>query len=150
MRSTVTYAARVIALDQERMKTLADVPRLTSFFFVEQPEYDPALLLAKELDAARAASRWRSLIDRFEERRTGTHEALLAALDGFVTELGFIRTKADGSQTPDRAPVFMLVRVAVSGRKETPGLPETLAVLGKARALTRLETARARLQPAVV
>jgi hypothetical protein len=44
----------------------------------------------------------------------------------------------------------MLVRVAISGRKETPGLPETLAVLGKARALKRLKTARARLQPAVV
>src|SRR5262249_13069518 len=39
------YAARVIALDQERFKTLTDVPALTSFFFVEQPEYDATLLL---------------------------------------------------------------------------------------------------------
>jgi hypothetical protein len=44
----------------------------------------------------------------------------------------------------------MLVRVAISGRKETPGLPETLAVLGSARALKRLKAARARLLPAVV
>jgi glutamyl-tRNA synthetase len=144
------YAAQVIALDQERLKTLADVPRLTSFFFVEQPEYDPALLLTKGLDAEHASVALEILIDRFEALEEWTHEALLATLDGVVAELGFIRTKSDGTQVPDRAPLFMLVRVAISGRKETPGLPETLAVLGKARALKRLKTARARLQPAVV
>ena len=120
------YAARVIALDQERLKTLADAPRLTSFFFVEQPEYDPALLLTKGLDAERASVALEVLIDRFEALEDWTHEALLATLDGVVTELGFIRTKGDGTRVPDRTPIFMLVRVAVSGRKETPGLPETL------------------------
>ncbi len=144
------YAARVIALDQERLKTLADAPRLTSFFFVEQPEYDPALLLTKGLDAERASVALEVLIDRFEALEDWTHEALLATLDGVVAELGFVRTKGDGTQVSDRTPIFMLVRVAISGRKETPGLPETLAVLGKARALKRLKTARARLQPAVV
>jgi glutamyl-tRNA synthetase len=144
------YAARVIALDQERLKTLADAPRLTSFFFVEQPEYDPALLLTKGLDAERASVALEVLIDRFAALEDWSHEALLATLDGVVTELGFLRTKGDGTQVPDRTPIFMLVRVAISGRKETPGLPETLAVLGKARALKRLKTARARLQPAVV
>jgi glutamyl-tRNA synthetase len=144
------YAARVIALDQERLKTLADAPRLTAFFFVEQPVYDPALLLTKGLDAEHASVALEVLIDRFEALEDWSHEALLATLDGVVTELGFIRTKSDGTRVPDRAPIFMLVRVAISGRKETPGLPETLAVLGKARALKRLKTARARLQPAVV
>jgi glutamyl-tRNA synthetase len=144
------YAALVIALDQERLKTLADAPRLTAFFFLEQPEYDPALLLSKRLDAEHASVALEILIDRFEALEDWTREALLVALDGVVTELGYIRAKGDGAQVPDRAPIFMLVRVAISGRKETPGLPETLAVLGKARALKRLKTARARLQPAVV
>jgi hypothetical protein len=39
----------------------------------------------------------------------------------------------------------MLVRVAVSGRKETPGLPETLAVLGRERTISRLRAAREKL-----
>jgi len=140
------YAARVIALDQERIKTLADVPALTSYFFVEQPEYDATLLLSKQLDAARAVATLDLLLPVLADVADWTHETLLATLDRFVTEHGFIRTKADGSTVPDRGPVFMLVRVAVSGRKETPGLPEMLEVLGKERTLRRLAFARAQLE----
>jgi glutamyl-tRNA synthetase len=139
------YAGRVIALDQERIKTLADVPALTVFFFVDQPEYDASLLLSKNLDAAKAASALEELIPALESVDNWTPDALLAELDRFVVERGFIRKKADGSEAPDRGPVFMLVRVGVSGRKETPGLPEMLATLGKERTLKRLRAARAKL-----
>src|SRR5260370_38737086 len=140
------YAARVIALAQECFKTLADVPALTSFFFVEQPEYDPGAPLGKQLNAARAAATLDLLLPVLADVADWTHETLLATLDRFVTENGFIRTKADGSTVPDRGPAFMLVRVAVSGRKETPGLPEMLEVLGKERTLRRLAFARAQLE----
>lgn len=139
------YAGRVIALDQERIKTLADVPKLTVFFFVDQPEYDASLLLSKNLDASKAARTLDELIPALEAVGDWEPEALLAALDRFVVERGFLRKKADGSEVPDRGPVFMLVRVGVSGRKETPGLPEMLAVLGKERTLKRLRAAREKL-----
>jgi glutamyl-tRNA synthetase len=140
------YAERVLALDQERIKTLADVPVLTAFFFIDQPDYDPSLLLGKNLDAARAKQTLRELIPLFASIDDWTHEILLTTLDQFVVEHGFVRTKADGTQVPDRGPVFMLVRVAVSGRKETPGLPEMLEVLGKARTLKRLGAAEEKLR----
>jgi glutamyl/glutaminyl-tRNA synthetase len=57
-----------------------------------------------------------------------------------------MRTKADGSQVPDRGPVFMLVRVGVSGRKETPGLTEMMTVLGRERVLHRLQVAIEKLR----
>src|SRR5260370_21990801 len=139
------YAARVIALAQECFKTLADVPALTSYFFVEQPEYDAAVLLSKQLEAARGAATLDLLLPMLADVADWTHETLLATLDRFVTEHGFIRTKADGSTVPDRGPVFMLVRVAVSGRKETPGPPHMLDVLRQERPLRRLAFARAQL-----
>ena len=139
------YAGRVIALDQERIKTLADVPALTAFFFVDQPEYDAHLLLSKNMDAAKGAPALEDLGATLKRLNDWEPEALLAALDRFVVERGFIRKKADGSEVPDRGPVFMLARVAVSGRKETPGLPEMLAVLGKERTLKRLRAAREKL-----
>jgi glutamyl-tRNA synthetase len=143
---TADYARQVFTLDQERFKTLVDVPALTSFFFVEQPEYDPTLLLGKNMDAARAVETLSALIPLLEEEVSDwTAEELLAALDAFVVERGFLRKKADGSEVPDRGPVFMLVRVAVSGRKETPGLPETLEVLGRERTLKRLRRALGKL-----
>jgi glutamyl-tRNA synthetase len=140
------YLTRVLLLDQERIKTLKDVPELVSFFFLDQPEYDASLLLSKNLDAARSADILKQLIPTLAELGTWEHEALLATLDDFVTSHGFIREKADGTQVPDRGPVFMLVRVGVSGRRETPGLPEMLATLGKDRVLKRLEAARHKLE----
>ncbi|MFI5271668.1 MAG: glutamate--tRNA ligase [Ktedonobacterales bacterium] len=139
------YVERVLTLDRERLKTLAQAPEIAGFFFVAQPEYDVNLLLGKQLDAARARDTLDALIPVLAGLRDWTHEALLAALDAFVVAHGFVRTKADGSEVPDRGPVFMLVRVAVSGRKETPGLPETLEVLGSARTLKRLRAAREKL-----
>jgi glutamyl-tRNA synthetase len=140
------YVGRVLLLDQERIKTLVDIPTLTSYFFVEQPEYDTSLLLGKNMDASRGFKVLNQLIPLLADETAWTHDALLVALDGFVTSHGFVRQKNDGTEVPDRGPVFMLVRVAVSGRKETPGLPEMLAVLGKDRVLKRLEIARARLE----
>jgi glutamyl-tRNA synthetase len=139
------YIQAALALDRERIKTLAQAPEATSFFFVEQPEYEASLLLGKNMDARQATEALDALIPTLAELRDWTPDALLKALDGFVTSHGFIRTKADGSEVPDRGPVFMLVRVAASGRKETPGLPETLAVLGKERTLKRLRAAREKL-----
>jgi glutamyl-tRNA synthetase len=140
------YLSRVLLLDQERIKTLKDVPELVSFFFIEQPEYDASLLQSKNLDAARSADLLKQLIPMLAELDTWEHEALLTTLDDFVTGHGFIREKADGSRVPDRGPVFMLIRVGVSGRRETPGLPEMLATLGKDSVLKRLEAARNKLE----
>jgi glutamyl-tRNA synthetase len=143
------YALEVIALDQERFKTLLDVPKLTSFFFTDNLEYDTRLLMTKNLDATRATTVASDLAAILNEQRDWTHEPLLATLDRYVVEHGFIRKKADGSEVPDRGPIFMLVRVAVSGRKETPGLPEMLEVLGRKRTVARLALAQRKLEALV-
>ncbi len=140
------YVTQVLLLDQERLKTLRDAPELAGFFFVEQPEYEASLLLGKNMDAARAIETLDQLLPVLAEQRDWEHDALLRTLDTFVTSHGFIRKKADGTEAPDRGPVFMLVRVGVSGRKETPGLPEMLATLGKDRVLKRLRAARTKLE----
>jgi len=142
----LAYARQVFVLDQERFKTLADVPLLTSFFFIDQPEYDAPLLLSKGMDGERARQALDAVIAVLGEQSEWTPEALLRALDGTVERLGYIRTKADGSQVPDRGPVFMLVRVGVSGRKETPGLTEMMTVLGRERVLHRLQVAIEKLR----
>lgn len=147
-RATVDrdYARQVFVLDQERFKTLADVPLLTSFFFVEQPEYEAQLLLGKSMDAERAVPALEAVSAALGEQGEWTPEALLQTLDTTVTGMGFVRTKADGSQVPDRGPVFMLVRVAVSGRKETPGLTEMMVVLGRERVRHRMRVALEKLR----
>ncbi|HSD76522.1 MAG TPA: glutamate--tRNA ligase, partial [Solirubrobacteraceae bacterium] len=58
--------------------------------------------------------------------------ALEAALDGVV--------EARGAKKRD---VFQAVRVAVTGTTVSPGLPETLAVLGREESLRRIDAALA-------
>ena len=41
--------------------------------------------------------------------------------------------------------LFMPIRIAVTGRRATPPLFETMAVLGRERCLVRLQRARAKL-----
>jgi glutamyl-tRNA synthetase len=61
-----------------------------------------------------------------------TAEAILAALDEVVAARG-----------AKRRDVFQTVRVAVTGTTVSPGLPESLAVLGREATLSRLDTALA-------
>jgi glutamyl-tRNA synthetase len=123
------YVARVLLLEQERARTLAELPELTRFFFEEPASYDEkgerkwfrregaAELLAAV--RARLAS-----MERFDA------EALEAALRGLADELGM-----------GAGPVIHTTRLAVTGKTAGPGLFEVLSVLGKDRVLRRLETA---------
>ena len=124
------YAARVLHLEQERMKTLADAPAMTSFFFVASLNYEPQTLIAKNMDATRTLNGLR----RSRETLVGVHgwEAaeMEARLRELVAELGLKPVQ-----------LFTSLRVAVTGRTVSPPLFETLEVLGRATSMQRLDQA---------
>ena len=118
---------QIAPLIRERIKLLKDVLTVADFFFVKElPSYDPALLIPQKGDAATA----RKVLERAREvlaTAEFTHDALDQALRGAAKELGL---KAGQMFTP--------IRVAVTGRTASPGLFETLAVLGKEVTLHRI------------
>ncbi len=119
--------AAVLKLDQERLKTLAEASQMTSFFFEDHLAYPAEWLIGKGLDAAQSLAgiqRALTLLETVEPWEPRMMEDRMRAL---AEELG---------QRP--GPLFMGVRVAVTGRKETPPLFETMVVLGRARSLARL------------
>jgi glutamyl-tRNA synthetase len=123
------YAHRVLALEQERVRVLSELPRVTSFFFRADPEYDPAAVkkwLTKEY-APRALA---VLADRFQTLEPFDVEHIEAMVRGLAEEMGL---KA--------AALIHPVRVAVTGRTAGPGLFETLEILGKERCVARLRKA---------
>jgi glutamyl-tRNA synthetase len=125
---------RVVPLIQERIKLLRDVLTVADFFFQDElAAYDPALLIPQKGDVEMA----RRVLERAREVLAGaefTHDGLEQALRGAAKELG---VKAGQMFTP--------VRVAVTGRTAAPPLFETLAVLGREKALKRLEKGLAAL-----
>jgi glutamyl-tRNA synthetase len=129
---------QIAPLIRERIKLLKDVLTAADFFFVKElPAYDPALLIPQKGDAVVA----RKVLEKAREVLANTefnHDALDAALRGAAKELG---VKAGQMFTP--------IRVAVTGRTASPGLFETLAVLGKQTTLARIDAAIPKTQQAV-
>ena len=121
----------VTSLLKDRLETLAEAPALMSYFLQnELASYDPALLVPKKMSreetlaALEAVSRVLPDVDLEDE---GASEARFRTL---ADELGL---KA-GS-------LFMPIRVAVTGRTQSPGLFETLRVIGAQRVRERVAAA---------
>jgi glutamyl-tRNA synthetase len=121
---------QVTPLIRERIKLLHDVLTAADFFFVDQlPPYDPAELIPQKGDAAMAKKvleKAQSVLGNAEFK----HDPLDQALRTAAQELG---VKA--------GQMFQPIRVAICGRKNAPGLFETLEVLGKEKTLARIERA---------
>jgi glutamyl-tRNA synthetase len=128
------FVARVLQLDQERMKTLADAAELISFFFRETLHYPSEWLIGKGLDAAQSLNGLERAYRLLSDLPSWDPQAMEDPMRALADELG-VKIGA----------LFMSVRVAVTGRKETPPLFETMGVLGRERSLARLQDGISRL-----
>lgn len=124
-------------LIRERVKLLSEAAPYCDFFFEDTLTYPRADLLGKAW-AARPAEARQALeraLNAVSARDAWTHEALEATLRALADEVG---VKAGD--------LFSLVRVAVTGRKVTPPLFESMEIVGRARTLERLRRAIALLE----
>lgn len=124
------YVTRVLQLEQERLKTLAEASALTEFFFVPQIEISPALLVSKNLTPEQARQGVARALATLEGVGEWTAEALEPPLRALVGELGLKPVQ-----------LFTALRVAVTGRTVSPPLFATMAVLGRETTLARLRSA---------
>ena len=120
----------------ERLPKLDAIGELVGFLWVDDLQFDAALLVPKRWDAA-------------------TARAGLEAARATIAEAAAVAFEADELEPPLRAlaeargwkvgDLFMAIRVAVTGRTATPPLFDTLVALGKDRVLARLDGAIQRL-----
>jgi glutamyl-tRNA synthetase len=125
---------RLAPLVQERVTTLAEVPRWVDFVFTDEVAIDPdAWAEVMERGRDLAVAMLDAAIEAYgscEWRAAALHELTAALAEKLGVRLG-------RAQAP--------IRVAVTGRRVGPPLFESLEVLGRERALGRLRTARERL-----
>ena len=133
--NTLDYVRRVIPLEQERMKTLAEVTELVGFFFTELdfPNGYEEKAVTKWLNVPHLNDLLEKEIEAFSALPEWTAEALEAATRQITEELGV--------KFPE---VIHPTRVAATGRTVGPGLFETLWALGKERTVARLTTVKER------
>jgi glutamyl-tRNA synthetase len=125
----VGYIRQIMPLVQERARTLAEVPQLSDFFFVDELEYDAGLLLGK-IDKAEAIKSLQASVARMDGLKEWSAALLEAVFRPLADELK-LKTGV----------FFGLLRVAITGRTAAPPLFQTMEVLGKERCLNRLRAA---------
>ena len=130
------YARRIILLEVERMKTIAEVTDLVGFFFhkLDYPEGYDEKAVAKWFGVDYLKPLLEREIAAFEAVPEWTAEELEKIVRGLTEELGL-----------DFAKVIHPTRVAATGRTVGPGLFETLWALGRERTLERLRGVLARI-----
>lgn len=131
------YKKQVLTLVQERLKYFAELPELTSFFFTE-PKINLDLISSnKQLKKLEKTK----LVDLLEKGKTSleasdfTPEDIQNRLNALLEETG---------QKP--AVLFSLIRIATTWAPASPALAESLSVLGKDTALSRLANSISSLQ----
>jgi glutamyl-tRNA synthetase len=124
------YTSQVLSLIQERAKTLAEVPQLASFFFLDELQYETSLLLKGKLDAESAAKAITIASQKLEEVTMWDATTLEGILRPLAAELNL-----------STGEFFGLLRVAVTGRTAAPPLFQTMAALGKEKCLKRFDMA---------
>ncbi len=125
------YTMQVIPLIQERINTLGEAASYADFFFLgDELEYDPALLIAKKTDKESTLKALKAGLERLLSINEWNHDSLEGSLRLLAEEQG---TKA--------GQLFSPLRVACTGRTASPGLFETMAVLGREKCLRRIEVA---------
>jgi glutamyl-tRNA synthetase len=131
--------AAVAPLLRERVQFLVDIaPTIEFLFGYEAPEYDRALLLER--------------LDGDRDLALRILDAALVALDGVAAEawsVEAIEAAIRGLETPLSMKLRRFVSVlyvAEMGRPQGIPLFDSLAILGRERALQRLRTARSRVE----
>lgn len=115
---------KILEIEKDRIKTLSDLQESTDFFF-EEPEYEGELL------------RWKSA------QKLANIKMHLENVKKIISEGGDVMIYANQA---GRGEVLWPLRVALSGRKASPGPFEIMEVLGKEETIMRIDRALAKLR----
>jgi glutamyl-tRNA synthetase len=120
---------KIAALLKPRMQTLGEFAPQAAFFLTGDLEYGPSLI-PKGKTPAEGAKALAGLAEKLDALRTWTKESLEPVGRAHAEELGW--------KTGD---LFMLIRVAITGSTASPGLFESMELVGKDLSRRRIRQA---------
>lgn len=131
-KQTTEYVSKVVRLEQERLKKLSEIGELTEFFFTDDIEYPADLLIWKNLAPEQIKNNLQEVLEQLEKipEENWTNNSIEEALMTYI--------KAKEAKVGD---YLWPMRVALTGRKASPGPFDVAEVLGKEKSLTRIKNA---------
>ncbi|HEX5797087.1 MAG TPA: glutamate--tRNA ligase, partial [Candidatus Saccharimonadales bacterium] len=131
------YKKKVLGLVQERMKYFAELPELTRFFFEDLP-VNPELISGHKQLKKLSQEELGQLLEKTEatlKESDFSREDLAQRLNKLLEQTG---------QKP--VVLFSLIRIATTQASSSPGLAETMEVLGQKTCLRRINARIAALK----
>ncbi len=128
--ATDEYKKQVLSLVQERLKFFKELPELTTFFFTDLP-VNPGLWQEHKQLKKLEQSELKTLL---EESKASLEQSDFSVED-LTNRLNELLEKT--GQKP--AVLFSIIRIATTQAPASPGLADTLAVLGKEVSLKRID-----------
>lgn len=124
------YLTKIAPLIKERIKTLVELPDMTSYFFEDDFECTAGDLVQKGMDIRQTETALRRAVEALAGLRLFTAESLEESLRLVGSDLGLKPRE-----------FFGLVRTSITGRTATPPLFDLMEVLGDQRVIYRLNRA---------
>ena len=124
----------LMPLVQERLRTLNEAPEMLRFFFRDPDPVPVEQLIPTGKDPAAATTALDRAASTLRDLPDWTAQGIEPALRALAEDLGW-----------SARDLFMVLRVAITGRTVTPPLIESMSRLGKERVLARLERAASAL-----
>ncbi|MBU1137305.1 glutamate--tRNA ligase [Patescibacteria group bacterium] len=122
------YAKKVVALEQKRMKKLSEIGETTKFFFEDDLDYEPELLVWKKMTQKEVKANLELLEKKLSEIENFNQKTLENEIMPLAEKHG-------------KGELLWPLRVALTGQKASPGPFEVMEVLGKEKTLQRLKKA---------
>jgi len=119
---------QIVPIIRERLVTLDDVVSMAGFFFEENVVPDRAQLIGTDMTPASSATALRRALEVLRSLPLITHETAETPMRQLAEDLGI-----------NTGQLFGILRVAVTGRKVSPPLFESMAIIGKAKVIERIE-----------
>lgn len=126
---------RIVPVIRERMVTLDEGPEVAAVFFDEDIHPDTAELIGKNINSIQARDILKCALRILENLPEFTHTAMEGPLRQLVEQTGL-----------GAGQVFGVLRVATMGRKVSPPLFESMAIIGREKVLNRLRQAISMLE----
>ncbi len=120
----------VIALEQERIRLFSESPDAFDFFFKTELQYDKALFESKKKSLPEISNALEMVKDELSKIEDWNHTEIENTCRALASSLGW-----------GAGDLFMPIRIAVTGKKATPPLFESMQVLGRSLSLDRIDKA---------
>ncbi|MFO0781432.1 MAG: glutamate--tRNA ligase [Candidatus Saccharimonadales bacterium] len=129
-QATNDYKKLVLSLTQERLKHFSELPSLTRFFFTDLPVNPELISTHKQLKKLPTGE----LLSLLNQARSS-----IEASDFSITDLTDRLNQLLESTGQKPAVLFSLIRIAITQAPASPGLADTMVVLGKDKVLQRID-----------